>query len=329
MRRANTILPEWDRWIAVAVGGSLAVHLLAFGVLELGRRFNLFSPDRLPAWLKPLSKTLPSVKVPMMTVTPQNQQPLVFVQVDPSRASQPPPDTRFYSSADSQAANEKIKKESDKPNIEGKQTEVVKTETTPREKAFPLQPAAPPKPEPKTMAPPQPKAAPKPGDLALAKASDSPKAGEDLKKRLGEPEPERQRPRTIEEAKRLLNPSLAGEAMKQEGGVQRRAQIALDVKGTPFGRYDEAFIRAVQNRWYDLIDERRPAGSGRVVVAFRLNSDGRVTHARIEETNVDLIMTHICQKAIEDPSPYEAWPSDMRRMVGATYRELKFSFIYY
>jgi hypothetical protein len=329
MRRANTNLPEWDRWIVVALGGSLAVHLLAFGVLELGRRFDLFSPDRLPAWLKPLTKPLPSVKVPTMTVNPQQSQPLIFVQVDPSRAAEPPPDTRFYSSADSQAANDKVKIESEKPNIEGKQKDIVKTETTPREKAFPLQPAAPP-PEPKTMARPQPKAAPKPGDLALAKPADSPKVGEDLNKRLGEPdEPPRQRPRTVEEAKRMLNPTLSGEALKQEGGVKRRAQIALDVKGTPFGRYDEAFIRAVQNRWYDLIDERRPSGSGRVLVVFRLNQDGRVTHARIEETEVDLIMTHLCQKAIEDPSPYEAWPSDMRRMVGATYRELKFSFIYY
>lgn len=329
MRHSNTILPEWDRWILVALGGSVGVHLLAFLLLELAIRFSLLSPDRLPSWLKPLSQTLPPVKVPTMTVTPQNQQPLVFVQVDPSRSAESSRDTRFYSSADSQAANEKIKIESEKPNIEGKQTDMVKTETTPREKAFPLQPAAPPKPEPKTMAQPQPKAAPKPGDLALAKPADSPKVGDDLKKRLGEPEPERQRPRTIEEAKRLLNPSLAGDAMKQDGGVKKRAAIALDVKGTPFGRYDEAFIRAVQNRWYDLIDERRPAGSGKVVVAFRLNSDGRITHARIEETNVDLIMSHICQKAIEDPSPYEAWPSDMRRMVGATYRELRFSFIYY
>jgi len=333
MRHANTILPEWDKWIWVALGGSVAVHLMAFLLLELAIRLSLFSPDHLPAWLKPLSQTLPSVKVPTMTVNPQQQQPLIFVSVSPNQATaEPPPDTRFYSSSSSQAANEKIKIDSEKPNIEGKQKEIVKTETTPREKAFPLQPAAPKPPEPKTMAPPQPKAAPKPGDLALAKPADSPKVGDDLSKRLGEPdEPEHKRPRTIEEAKRMLNPNLAGDAMKQPGGVKRRAAIALDVKGTPFGRYDEAFIRAVQNRWYDLIDERRFAAAvtGKVVVAFRLNSDGRVTHARIEETNVDLIMSHICQKAIEDPAPYEAWPSDMRRMVGATYRELRFSFIYY
>jgi hypothetical protein len=334
MRHSHTILPAWDRWVVVAVGGSLAVHLILFLLLDLAIRYSLFSPEHLPQWLRPLTRPLPAVKVPTMTVEAQQTPPLIFVQVDPSRASEPPPDTPFYSSASTRAANETIKFESDKPNIEGKQTEMVKTETTPREKAFPLQPtpAPPPEPERKTQAPPEPKAAPKPGDLALARPAESSKTGDDLKKRLGQPEPPaRPRPRTIEEAKRMLNPSLAGEAMKQEGGVKRRAAIQLDVKGTPFGRYDEAFIRAVQNRWYDLIDERRfaAAAAGKVVVAFRLNYDGRITHARIEETNVDLILTHICQKAREDPSPYEPWPADMRRMVGANYRELRFSFIYY
>ena len=65
-----------------------------------------------------------------------------------------------------------------------------------------------------------------------------------------------------------------------------------------------------------------------IVVVFHLYKDGTVRAARITETTVDTIMTHLCQRAIEDPAPYEAWPGDMVRMVGGNYRELTFSFYY-
>jgi len=30
-----------------------------------------------------------------------------------------------------------------------------------------------------------------------------------------------------------------------------------------------------------------------------------------------------------DPAPYGVWPSDMRRMVGANFRDVTFTFYYY
>ena len=35
-----------------------------------------------------------------------------------------------------------------------------------------------------------------------------------------------------------------------------------------------------------------------------------------------------CQKALLDSAPFEKWPSDMRRLVGADYRELGLTFFY-
>jgi len=332
MPRATTILPERTDFLLMALAGSLLVHLLAFAILDVGIRLAWWSPQILPAFLRPIS-SLPPVKVPMLkSASDREPLPLLFVSVSPEQASDDAPkDTKYYSSASSRAANQEIKVESNIPNIAGTQTKMIRTEDTPREKAFPLQPTPAPAPEPKTKAPPAPKAAPKPGDLAAAKPAMSPTLSDDVNKRLGEPSEPRIRPRTIEEAKRMLNPSLAGDKMKQEGGVKNRGKIeGLDVRQSPFGRYDEAFIKAVQNRWYDLIDERRFAAlvAGAVVVKFRLNYNGRITDARVESTSVDVIMTHLCQKAIEDPQPYEPWPGDMRRMIGANYRELTFTFHY-
>lgn len=140
----------------------------------------------------------------------------------------------------------------------------------------------------------------------------------------------RARPRTITEAK-ARQALLAGEKMKQEGGSSRKGPVALDVKGMPFGAYDEALIMAVQNRWFALLDERRFAGGavGKVVVKFNLHADGTVRIVEPHETTVnDALLTALCVRAIRDPSPYEKWPSDMLRMLGSNMREMRFTFYY-
>ena len=125
--------------------------------------------------------------------------------------------------------------------------------------------------------------------------------------------------------------AIAGEPMKQDGGVRRRAVVSsLNVKATPFGTYDEKIIAAIQKRWFDLLDERGStlARSGRVVLEFRMTHDGRVTDMRVAENTVSETLSILCQRAVLDPAPYEPWPSDMRRMIGANYRDVRFTFYY-
>lgn len=145
-----------------------------------------------------------------------------------------------------------------------------------------------------------------------------------------EPVVPRARPRTITEAKARQS-LLAGEKMKQDGGVPRKGPVALDVKGMPFGAYDEALIMAVQNRWFALLDELKFAGGarGRVVVKFNLHADGSVRIVEPHESTLDdQLLTAMCVRAIRDPSPYEKWPSDMMRMLGTNMREMRFTFYY-
>lgn len=139
----------------------------------------------------------------------------------------------------------------------------------------------------------------------------------------------RPRPKTLTEA-RLRQELLAGEKVKQEGGVARQGPVSLDVKGTPFGAYDEMLVLAVQNRWFRLLEEQRYVGGvqGSVVVTFRLHSDGTVRIVEPSETSVDALFTGLCVRAISDPSPYEKWPSDMLRMLGKPMREMRFTFRY-
>jgi hypothetical protein len=157
-----------------------------------------------------------------------------------------------------------------------------------------------------------------PGDLALRKP-DTSEGTENAARR--------ERPRTLAAARAQRN--LAGEKTLQDGGVKNRGRISLDVKGSPFGTYDAAFIAAVQQRWYDLL-ETTPyvQRSGKVVLEFRLNHDGRITDMQMADNEVGDILGIVCQRAVMDPAPFGKWPDDMRRMIGNTYREVTFTFYY-
>jgi hypothetical protein len=67
--------------------------------------------------------------------------------------------------------------------------------------------------------------------------------------------------------------------------------------------------------------------SGKVVVQFRLNYDGRITDMKLVESSVGEVHALICQRAVLEPAPYERWPSDLRRMVGNS-RDVQFTFYY-
>jgi TonB family protein len=103
------------------------------------------------------------------------------------------------------------------------------------------------------------------------------------------------------------------------------------VKATPFGAYDAAFIEAVTQRWYDLLDSRQFSmdRSGKVTLRFHLNYDGSITDMQVLENTVGDVLDYVCQKAVTDPAPFASWPSDMRRIIGENYREITFTFYYY
>ncbi|MCU0770946.1 MAG: hypothetical protein MUE94_04120 [Verrucomicrobia bacterium] len=322
---------EHSRLLA-AFALSLLAHLVIYGTYKGGQKLGLW--ERLH-W-KPMGQVIEELQAAKIALQdPERQMPLVFVDVNPAVASsEVPQDTPYYSDKSSQAANPLTDEVTGAPMFDGRQEQLVRTEDVPPLKAVPLQPAAaPPEPEPV----PEPESKPETteptkepeGDLRLAKAADR-----EQPKELQPPEI-KPRPRTLKEAmartpEAQVN-ALAGRKMKQEGGVRRLSTLSsLDVKASPFGDYDRAIIVAIQNRWFDLLDARGFGHemSGRVVLDFRLHHDGRISGMRVSENTVDEMLSLLCQKAVMDPSPYARWPSDMRRMIGTNYRDVRFTFYY-
>jgi hypothetical protein len=308
--------------LAWALGISLALHLVGYGGYEVAKKLNL----QMPAWVQRL-KELVAPPIQPKTPPPQEEMPLVFVEVNPQiAAKEPPKDTKFYSNLNSEAANKDATKDTNLPKIDGHQTEVLKTEDVPRTQFDQLRPSAP---DPQRERPVEKPGTPEPpGDLAMAKP--------DVTLRPDPGTVEQPRPRTLVEAKMRQNQNqLPGRQVKMDGGVRRPSiDPGFDVKASELGDYDYALVAAVTTHWYNLLDQARFSFErhGRIVVTFRLKFDGTVSDVEVVENTVDENLNGmfgiICTQSIRGPSPYERWPRSMRNKLEKEYRELRFAFLY-
>ncbi|MBI5773286.1 MAG: hypothetical protein HZA89_06030 [Verrucomicrobia bacterium] len=336
--------------VLVALLISLLIHGGGYGVFYAAKKFG-WKPPTMPKWLRVLSEEkLPALvrSMEIKPLAPKALEPmptLTLIEIDPSLAvPEPPKDAKFYSAVNAKAANPDLQIEADKPKIDGKQDKVPKLADAPKPQPKPLQPQAPqktvePKPQPEVVrTSPEKKAVPKPeapkpaetktpGDLALARPSPVPTTGE---KNLTPEKPEsappkRSPPRTIAEALQR-QPQLAGQKMKQEGGVRNlRLEASQDARATPFGAYDLAIVQIVQQEWYNILADKFCPG-GKVVIEFRMLQNGRVENVRIAENEVGELFGLYCQLAVTKPR-FDPWPGDMRRLFGE-HRDVRFTFYY-
>src|ERR1035437_10592823 len=211
--------PEMRR-LGLALALSLPMNMFAGAGYAAGKEFGCWQQLHWPAWLPRLA----IMKVVPVPVLQNNEEQLTFVEVA-QPTTEAPQNTKYYSSQNSRAADP-TKGNKDVPQLKGKQTEVAKTENVPRPNVNKLQPSPPAS---------QQKLQPalRPGDLTLGKPKNS------------QPQ-EQSRPRTMKQASEQQAHRLPGVQMKREGGTQRPALVpSFEVKATPCGAYDAAFIEAV------------------------------------------------------------------------------------
>ena len=373
MRLRRKTRERWIRWmrstLLVSFYYSCLVHVVVLGLWKLG---ILELPDQLVSLFVKRKSSVAEKRVdssPTNGVSRPREIPLTFIEIEPDQATPTPPkDARFYSQANSAAANPEPRKETPVPKADGKQERMAKLRDIPRAALppptpapqIPPKPAAPP-PAAAPQPPPQPKSEPalqpalpkdtfvpiptpqppkptppkpqplKPAEAATAKESAPAAPNEPLtaqsKVNLDAPAA-KPRPKTLAQARQQAG--LPGEQMKQDGGVRRLGRLAVDAKATPFGEYDAALIRAVQERWYYLLDNSAVSSrSGKVVLQFNLKFDGTVSELKVRESEVGEVLGLLCERAISDPSPYPRWPLDMHRLVGGNIRPVTFTFLYY
>jgi hypothetical protein len=297
--------------LILALTVSIAAHLLVWGGYEIGQQYHLWQRLNL---VHRVAKLMPP---PPQAV----EEPLTFVTVD-QPSTEAPQNAKYFSDKNSKAANPDASRDTDIPQINGRQTDVPKTEDAQRMQIAKAQPS-PPAQQANATQPQQQAPAIQPGDLTLV---------DKVEPLLPKPQTPQQpeRPRTIKDA--LAQQNLTpGVAMKQDGGVRNHATVpSLNVKLTGFGDYDAKLVAAITQRWYDLLESQRFAldRTGKVVIEFRLHYDGTITDMTVSQNSVGELLGYVCQEAISDPAPFAKWPSDMRFKLGDS-QDIKFSFYYY
>jgi hypothetical protein len=315
---------------------SLALHLLLFGTWRGGKDAGWWHHAALPKWIHVTPALLKPLALKKVAPPPRPSPPpqLTFIDVDPALADATPPKApKFYSANNSSAANPHPKKAAT-PEINGHQTRYVKTTDNVKLHPEPMHPS-PPRKEPtaQTETKPAPQKTYVPGDLAMAKPREKAQEGTSITvapadaQPTPKPEPVHTRPRTIAEA--MAQHGITGERSHQEGGVQQlRMDSTVDAVKTPYGDYDQEFIDAVRNHWYQLLENVTVDGTGKVVIEFRLLPDGRITHLQIAQTDMSDLLSLVCQRAIQEPAPYKPWPLEMRSAIPKEYRDVTFTFYY-
>lgn len=291
--------------ILLALAISLFVHMLIFTGYELSREFP--SLHRM-IWLAPK-------KTPVVVVQ-KEEEPLEFVTV-PTPSTTAPKTAKYFSNKNSVAANADTTQETEQPKLEGK-TDVPQTQDIVRSQATRPESASSPQEASNAQGNGEAKPAVDTGDLTLGKPDNHTQS-------------EQPRPRTLRDAYQQMASKMPSMTMNQQGGVHNHARVpSFDVKVTGFGDYDERFVEAVSQNWYNLLDSQRFAldRTGKVVLLFRLNADGTISQMRVGNNSVGDLLGYVCEKAVLDGAPYEKWTQDMRLKLG-TFADVQFTFDYY
>ena len=112
-------------------------------------------------------------------------------------------------------------------------------------------------------------------------------------------------------------------------GCASKKLFSQDKMEGPFKDYDTACRDSIMHQWSNLERSKWPHRYGKIVLQFHFNYDGSVSDIKVLEDSVDAGQVVICQKAISSSAPFPPWPQDMKRMIGANYRVMTFTFNYY
>jgi hypothetical protein len=121
------------------------------------------------------------------------------------------------------------------------------------------------------------------------------------------------------------NSSILITAPSKNAGATNHIQ-----KITSAYQYDDAFVKKISQKWWDLLDARKfaPDRTGKVVVYFILHSDGSISDMKLLSNNAGATPADFSEDAILDCVPFPKWSPDMVKKLG-DHTEVKFIFDYY
>lgn len=134
------------------------------------------------------------------------------------------------------------------------------------------------------------------------------------------------RPLTLAEASGENRVKVARDKAAESGKLPATPAIDVSLAISPFGAYDAEMRSAILRRLQVMSEYsgEQAGATAEVEATFRLQHDGTLQELRITKAPADNPpLADRCRKAIAEAAPFAAWPSDMRRMLGQDYRDVR------
>jgi hypothetical protein len=269
------------------------------------------------------TKELPVPTITFVDIVEPATQARTFIETDAGQVTgQQPKDAQFYSDKPTVAANpdNPTGQEGDTPYLAGTQTRVMSTEDVAL--ARPGSPSLPAPPPAAPSLPEQPKEVAEGGQKTVTQIAKADVA----------PEPALKLPAmapAMPQAGSSGREVAAAKSKLTATGTFRTGVASFNVAASPFGAYDKKVVKAVQSRWYALIEQYGIyERAGVVTVHFDLYDDGTVHNMKLMENTAGEILALYCKRAIIESAPYDPLPEALRVLIGKEPREVNFTFYY-
>jgi hypothetical protein len=340
----------------IAVLISLLLHAAFFGAYQYrGSLAHVPLLKQLVDLILAPSAARTVVDEPAPTITfverpePAPEPPRTFMETDESQVNgEQPKDARYYSDKSTVAANPENPTgiTGETPYLEGSETRYMSAENVPPKQQTPVMPPAPAA-SPSLKLPPT-ASVPQPSSLPSPKTVEGPTVIEEKKlallgDELAQPPIEPRHvptPQVAAMTESAASPPMpvvpssrreiaAIKSRLTASGTSRIGVAAFNVAESPFGVYDKELIKAVQSRWYALIQQNGLyERAGAVTLHFELMDDGTVRGLSVKQNTAGQILALFCEKAIVDSAPFASLPEKLRVLIGNEPRDVNFTFYY-
>jgi hypothetical protein len=112
------------------------------------------------------------------------------------------------------------------------------------------------------------------------------------------------------------------------GYMRRPPSSSADIQGTPQGDSLSRMVDSINGDWYKMLRTQSNRLIVKVVLHFRLHSDGSISDMKIVSNEVSEALAILCVQAVQDVAPYPEWPRQMRADLPSGERQITLTFNY-
>jgi hypothetical protein len=121
-------------------------------------------------------------------------------------------------------------------------------------------------------------------------------------------------------------PGVSAASPDGAGNLAPKSSVAP--KSAALADYQNAVVAAIKERWYGILKDRGPWGSGVVKVEFVIHSSGAISDLKYLKNEMGGFFGGVCLEAVSNSAPFSAWPPEMTQEFQSDCWKVSFTFWY-